>query len=44
MKPAISSLLKTILEKNDEDVKGMPLRNNTVSKRVDDMAKDLMKR
>jgi hypothetical protein len=41
IKAAISTFLKTVLEKDDKDVKGMPLSNNTVSKRIDEMAKDV---
>jgi hypothetical protein len=37
IKPAISTFLRTVLEKDDKDVKGMPLSNNTVSKRKHEM-------
>lgn len=39
IKPAISSFLKTVLDKVDHDFKSMPLSNNTVSRRIDEMAK-----
>jgi hypothetical protein len=41
IKTAISTFLKTILEKDDRDVKGMSLSNNAVSKRIDELAKDV---
>lgn len=41
IKPAISVFLKKVLEKDDKDVKEMPLSNSTVSKRIDEMATDV---
>ena len=33
--------MKTVLQKDDKDVSAMPLSNNTVSNRIDDMAKNV---
>jgi hypothetical protein len=35
IKPSISAFLKMVLEKDDKDLKAMPLGNNTVSKIID---------
>lgn len=43
IKPAISVFLKTVLKKDDKDVKDMPLSNNTVSRRIDEMSEDVEK-
>ncbi|XP_065675523.1 protein FAM200C-like [Hydra vulgaris] len=39
IKPSISTLVKTVSGKDDQDVKTMPLSNNTVSRRIDEMSK-----
>ncbi|GFS91818.1 uncharacterized protein TNCV_2531331 [Trichonephila clavipes] len=41
IKPSISACLKTVLEKDDKDVKAMPLSKNTVSWRTDEMGEDI---
>ncbi len=41
IKPAISIFLKIVLEKDDKDAKAMPLSNNTVCKRIDEMSGDV---
>ncbi|CAB4063663.1 unnamed protein product [Lepeophtheirus salmonis] len=42
IKPSISVLLKTVMEKDDNVVKAMPLSNNTVtSRRIDEMGEDI---
>ena len=41
IKPAISIFLKTVLQKDDRDIRAMPLSNNTVSNRIDEMGKDV---
>ncbi|GFU64041.1 SCAN domain-containing protein 3 [Trichonephila clavipes] len=43
IKPSISAFLKTVLEKEDKDVKAMPLSKNTVSRRTDEMGEDIEK-
>ncbi|XP_029633744.1 SCAN domain-containing protein 3-like [Octopus sinensis] len=40
-KPAISIFLKTVLQKDDGDIRTMPLSNNTVSNRIDEMGQDV---
>ena len=41
IKPAISIFLKVVLEKNYQDLQSMPLSNNTVSSRIDEMSCDV---
>ncbi|XP_029641235.1 zinc finger MYM-type protein 6-like [Octopus sinensis] len=41
IKPAISKFLKTVLQKDDGDIRTMPLSNNTVSNRIDEMGQDV---
>ncbi|XP_029643893.1 SCAN domain-containing protein 3-like [Octopus sinensis] len=41
IKPAISIFLKTVLQKDDGDIRTMPLSNNTVSNRIDEMGQDV---
>ncbi|XP_065671667.1 zinc finger BED domain-containing protein 5-like [Hydra vulgaris] len=41
IKPSISAFVKTAFGKDDQDVKTMPLSNNTVSRRNDEMSKDV---
>ena len=37
----MSTLVKVVLEKDDQDLKSMPLGKNTVSSRIDEMSCDL---
>ncbi|GFU23369.1 uncharacterized protein TNCV_2369111 [Trichonephila clavipes] len=39
----IRAFLKTVLEKDDKDVKAMPLSKNTVSRKIDEMGEDIEK-
>ncbi|XP_038630630.1 SCAN domain-containing protein 3-like, partial [Scyliorhinus canicula] len=41
IKPSISAFLKTVQEKDDKDVKAMPLSNNTVRRRIDELSEDI---
>ncbi|GFY35635.1 SCAN domain-containing protein 3 [Trichonephila clavipes] len=41
IKPSISALFKTVLEKDDNAVKAMPISNNIVSRRIDEMSDDI---
>ena len=41
IKPSISAFLKTVLEKDDKNVKAMLFSNNTVSIRIDEMSLDI---
>ena len=38
IKPSISAFVKTVLKKDDKDVKAMPLGNNIVRRRIDEMS------
>ena len=38
IKPAISTFLKVVLEKDEQDLQSMPLSNNTVSSRIYEMS------
>ena len=40
IKPLMSALVKTVLEKDDKEVKAMPLSNNTVRQRIHEMSQD----
>ena len=40
IKPSISAVFKTVLQKDDKDLKAMPLSNNTVSKIIDEMSEE----
>ncbi|XP_065663029.1 protein FAM200B-like [Hydra vulgaris] len=41
IKPSISTFIKTVFAKDDRDMKTMPLCNNTVSRRIDELSKDV---
>ncbi|GFS77856.1 retrovirus-related Pol polyprotein from transposon 412 [Trichonephila clavipes] len=43
IKPSISAFFKTVLEKDDKDVKAMPLSKNTASRKIDEMGEDIEK-
>ena len=40
IKASISAFVKTVLKKDDKDVKAMPLSNNIVSISIDEMSHD----
>ena len=41
LKPAISVFVKTVLQKDDQDVRAMPFSNSSVSRRIDEMGQDV---
>ena len=41
IKPSISAFLKTVLKKDDKAVKAMPLSNDIVSRRIDEVSADI---
>lgn len=41
IKPSISAFLKTVLGKEENDVKAMPLSNDSVKRRIDEMSDDV---
>ena len=41
IKPAISTFMSVVLEKDDQDLQSMPLSNNTVSSRLREMSCDV---
>jgi hypothetical protein len=41
IKPSRAAFLKAVLGKDDKYVKAMPLSNNTVSRRMDEMSEDI---
>ncbi|GFU57310.1 zinc finger BED domain-containing protein 5 [Trichonephila clavipes] len=44
IKPSTSAFLKTVLEKDDKDVKAIPLSKNTVSRKIDEMSEVIEKK
>ena len=41
LKPAISVFVKIVLQRDDKDVQAMPLNNSSVSRRIDEMRKEV---
>ena len=42
IKPSITAFHKTVLQKDYYAINAMPLKNNTVSKRIDELSEDIL--